>query len=124
MSFVSGKLVASFLLIFLSVGLAAVFLVSWPKPVSLILAATSLLCVFAALLALVKAAKPEYAPQAQKAIFLTSGCFWPAFAGLAWKYRATSPAFSSASLIALAILSIGAIAIFFFIRQAKREKQV
>jgi hypothetical protein len=116
----SGKLVGSSVLIFLAVGLAAAFVGSWPRPVSLILAGTSLLCVFAALLALCGAAKPEYAPQAQKVIFLTSGCFGLAFAGLAWKYRASARAFSAASLVALAILCFGAIATFFFIRQTKR----
>ena len=116
MSNVSRKLVPSCALILLSVGLAAAFSVLWPKPVSVILAGTSLLCVFGALLALSVVAKPEYAPQAQKAIFLTSGCFGLAFAGLAWKYRASAPAFSSASLIALAMLCFGALATFFFIR--------
>lgn len=116
MSNIARKLVPSSVLIFLSVGLAAAFSVLWPRPVSVILAGTSLLCAFGALLALCALAKPEYAPQAQKAIFLTSGCFGLGFAGLAWKYRASAPAFSSASLIALAMLCFGALATFFFIR--------
>jgi hypothetical protein len=124
MSSVSGKLVASSVLIFLSVGLAVAFLLSWLKPVSLVFAGTSLLCVFASLLVFVGAAKSEYAPQAQKVILLTSGCFGLAFSGLAWKYRASSPAFSSAALIALAILCFGTMATFFFIRQSKRAKPV
>jgi hypothetical protein len=113
---VSRKLVPSSALILVSVGLAAAFSLLWPRPVSVILAGTSLLCAFAALLALSVVAKPEYVPQAQKAIFFTSGCFGLAFAGLAWKYRASAPAFSSASLIALAMLCFGALATFFFIR--------
>lgn len=122
MSIVFRKLVGSSALLILSVGLAAAFLVLWPRPVSVILAGTSLLCVFGALLALCGAAKPEYAPQAKKAIFLTSGCFGLAFAGLAWKYRASTPAFSSASLIALAMLCFGALATFFFIRSNEERK--
>jgi len=113
---VSRKLVPCSVLILLSVGLAAAFSVLWPRALSVVLAGTSLLCAFAALLALCVVAKPEYAPQAQKAIFLTSGCFGLAFAGLALKYRASAPAFSSAALIALAMLCFGALATFFFIR--------
>ncbi len=122
MTMVSWKLVGSSVLILLSGGLATGFLVLWPRPVSVILAGTSLLCVFGALLALCGAAKPEYALQARKAIFLTSGCFGLAFAGLAWKYRASAPAFSSASLIAVAILCFGALATFFFIRSIEERK--
>jgi len=122
MSTVSGKLVGSSALILLSGGLAAPFLAVWPRPVSLILAGTSLLCVFGALLVLCGTTRPEYALQAQRAIFLTSGCFGLAFAGLAWKYRASAPAFSSASLIALAMLCFGALATFFSIRSIERRK--
>jgi hypothetical protein len=88
----------------------------------MIFAGTALLCAFAALLALSVVAKPEHAPQVQKAIFLTSGCFGLAFAGLAWKYRASAPAFSSASLTALAMLCFGALATFFFIRSNAEGK--
>jgi hypothetical protein len=70
MSSVSRKLVPSSALILLSVGLAAAFSVLWPRPVSVILAGTSLICAFGALLALCVVAKAEYAPQAQKAILL------------------------------------------------------
>lgn len=122
MSVVSGKLVASSALLLLSAGLTGAFLASWPKPMSLILARTSLLCVFGALLALCGAARPEYALQAERAIFLTSGCFGLGFAGLAWKYRARSPAFSWAALIALAIVCFGAVATFFYIRSNEEYK--
>jgi hypothetical protein len=122
MSIFSGKLVGSSALILLSGGLAAPFLALWPRPVSLILAGTFLLCVFGALLVLCGAATPEYALQAQRAIFLTSGCFGLAFAGLAWKYRVSAPAFSSASLTALAMLCFGALATFFFTRSIEGRK--
>ena len=122
MSIVSRKLGGSSALILLSGGLAALFLVLWPRPVSVILAGTSLLCVFGALLVLCGAARPEYALRAQRAIFLTSGCFGLGFAGLAWKYRASAPAFSSASLIALAMLCFGALATFFLIRSIEGRK--
>ena len=116
MSIVSKKLIGPSVLILLSIGLAAAFLMLWPRPLSIILAGTSLLCVFGALLALCRAAGREYALQARKAIFLTSGCFGFAFAGLAWKYRDSAPAFSSASLIAMAMLCFGALATFLIIR--------
>jgi|SRR5712664_4807091 len=122
MSIVSSKLVCSSVLILLSVGLAASFLVLWPGPVSVILAGTSLLCVFGALLVLCRATKWEYALQAQRAIFLTAGCFGLAFAGLAWKYRDSAPAFSSASLIAMAMMCFGAFATFLIMR-LNRERQ-
>ena len=94
----------------------------WPRPVSVILAGASLLCVFGALLALCGAARPEYALQAQRAIFLTLGCFGLGFASLAWKCRARAPAFSSAALIALAIQCFGALATFFYIRSNEECK--
>jgi hypothetical protein len=122
MSIVSRKLVGSSVLILLSVGLAAAFLVLWPEPVSIILAGISLLCVFGSLLVLCKAARWEYALQAQRAIFLTAGCFGLAFAGLAWKYRDSAPAFSSASLNATAMVGFGAFATFLIIRSNRERK--
>ena len=122
MSTVFRKLVGSSVLILLSVGLAVSFLVLWPGPMSVILAGTSVLCVFGALLALCQAAKWEYALQAQRAIFLAAGCFGLAFAGLAWKYRDSAPAFSSASLIAIAMLCFGAFATFLIVRSNRARK--
>ncbi len=81
MSIVSRKLVGFSVLIILSVGLAAAFLVLWPRPMSMMLAGVSQLCCFGALLVLCTAAGREYALQAQRAIFLTSGCFGLAFMG-------------------------------------------
>ena len=122
MSIGSRKLLGSSILILLSVGLTAAFLVFWPRPASVILAGTSLLSVFGAVLVLCREAKRDYALQAQKAIFLTSGCFGLAFAGLAWKYRDSAPVFSSASLIVVAMLCVGALATFLIIRSNEERK--
>jgi len=124
LSIVSRKLVGSSVLILLSVGLAAAFLMLWPRSVSLILAGTSLLCDFGALLFLCRAARWEYALQVQRVILLASGCFGLAFAGLAWKYHHSARAFSSASLIALAMLCFGALAAFLILRSSEERKRV
>ena len=124
MSVGSRKLVGSSVLLLLSGGSVAAFLVLWPRPVSLILAGISLLCVFSAVLVFLGAATREYALQVQRAIFLTFGSFGLAFAGLAWKYHARAPAFSWAALIALAIVCFGALATWFLCGQAKSAKAV
>jgi hypothetical protein len=103
-------------LLALSLGFAAAFLIQWPKPVSMVFAGTALLSGFGALLVFCKPAGREYALQARKAVFLASGCFGLAFIGLAWKYRETAPAFSLASLIAVALICLGAVTSFFITR--------
>ena len=102
---------ASFLVI-LSMGFAAAFIMQWPKPTAMVLAGISLLAGFGALLAFCKRGEHKYALQARKAIFITSGCFGLAFIALAWKQRQAAPAFSSASLVAAALLGLGAFAAF------------
>jgi len=113
---VSMKLVGAAGFVLLSVGLAAAFLVQWPKPVSMTFAGASLLSGFGALLALCRIDRREYALRVRKAIFLTSGCFGLGFVGLAWKYSESAPAFSSASLVATALLCLGALTTFLITR--------
>ena len=122
MSIVSRKLFGSSVLILLSVGLAAAFLVLWPKPVSVVLAGISLLCGFAALLVFCRAAGRGYALLVRRAIFLASGSFGLALVGLAWKYRQSAPTFSSASLFTAAMLSLGAVATFLITRSFDPRK--
>ncbi len=116
MPIVSRKLAILSALVLISIGLAVAFLALWPRPASLILAGIALLCDFGALLVPGKAAGREYALKARKAIFLAAGCFGVALVGLAWKYRKTAPAFSSASLIAAVLLCFGALGTFFIVR--------
>ena len=106
----SRRFLGASLLILLSVGFAAAFIVRWPKPVSMVFAGISLLGAFGALLAFCKTGAHEYAHQARKAILLTSGCFGLAFIALALKYRAGAPALSLASLVAAVLLALGAFA--------------
>jgi hypothetical protein len=116
----SRTLVIACVFVLLSIVLAAFFVVMWPKPMSIIVAGMSLLCGFGALLVFCRKAGGIYALQARMAIFLTSVCFGLAFVGLAWKYQKTEPALSSASLIAVALLCLGALATFFITRGASR----
>jgi hypothetical protein len=119
---VSRKFVGSSVLVLVSLGLALASLVLWPSPVSLMLSGLFLLCGFGALLVFCRAAGREYARQAQRAIFLVSGCFGLAFIGLAWKYRESAPALSSASLIATAMLSLRALATVLIVRSIGERK--
>jgi hypothetical protein len=118
---VSMKFAGSAVLVVLSVGLAAAFIVLWPKPVSVVLAGMSLLCGFGALLAFCRVAGRKYSLQAQRIIFLASGCFGLAFVGLAWKYREGSPAFSLASIIVASMLCLGALASYLIVRSASQS---
>jgi hypothetical protein len=108
-------------LVLISVGLAAAFVVLWPRPASVVLAGISLLCGFGALLVFSGAAGRQYARQARRVIFLASGCFGLAFVGLAWKYRERAPAFSFASLITNAMLCFGALATFLITRSIEER---
>lgn len=124
MSIVSRRFVGSSVLVLLSVGSAAAFLVFWPKPASVMLAGMSLLCGFGALLVFCGAAGREYAVQAQRAIFLAAGFFGLAFMGLAWKYRESAPALSEASVVATAMLCFGALATSLIMRSIRERKPV
>jgi len=112
----SGKLLGASALLALSLGFAVAFVIQWPKPVSMVFSGASLLFGFGTLLVFAKTGGREYALQARKAIFFASGCFGLAFIGLAWKYRVTAPTFSSASLIAVALLCLGSLTSFFITR--------
>ncbi len=122
MAVVSRKLVSACAFLLLSGGMAVAFLMLWPRPVSVILAGTSLLCVFSAVLVFLGGATREYALLVRKAIFLTFVPFGLGFAGLACKYRARAPSLSCASVIALAIVCFGALATWFLCGQTKSAK--
>jgi len=103
-------------LVLLSIGLAVAFIALWPRPASLMFATIALLCDFSALLVVSNSAGRTHTLMARKAIFLVSGCFGLALIGLAWKYRAIAPAFSLASLIAVALLCLGSLGTYFIVR--------
>lgn len=90
----------------------------WPTPVAIILAGLSLLATFGALLVLCKATNWAFAEQVRRVIILVSGGYTLGFCALAWKYRATAPALSLASVIDVLVLLLATLAILMLTRSA------
>jgi hypothetical protein len=95
-----------------SIGLALSAVILWPKPKAIVLAGLSLSATFGGLVALCRAGAQAYASQVRRCILLVSAMDGLGFAALAWKYRATSPAISLASLITIGVLSLAVLATF------------
>ena len=91
-----------------SIGFSAGFLMRWQRPVSLYLGAASWLCLFAILVLLTTFKDRAFALQLRKFMLVAFACIDIAMLGLFWKFRASSPAFSSAALGAAVMLCIGA----------------
>jgi hypothetical protein len=101
------KLVSLLVLGLVSVGFAVGFLARWPRPVSLFLGAASWLILFAILVLVSTARDRAYALQLQRFMSVAFVCVEIGMLALFWKFRDTSPAFSSAALIAAVMLCIG-----------------
>jgi hypothetical protein len=91
-----------------SLGFAVGFLVRWPRPASLLLGGASWLCWLGIFVLLTSARDKAYALQLQRFILVVFGCLVISILILFWKFRHTSPAFSSAALITAALLCFGA----------------
>jgi len=100
-----------------SLGLSAGFVIRWQRPVSLYLGAASWLCLFAILVLLTTFKDRAYALQLQRFMLVAFTCIEIATLGLFWKFRATSPSFSSAALAAAVMLCIGATVALFVMRR-------
>src|SRR6266849_5516523 len=96
----------------ISIGLALSAVILWPKPKAVILAGLSLSATFGGLVALCRAGAQAYASQVRRVILLVSAMYGLGFAAVAWEYRATSRAFSVASLITIGGLSLAILATF------------
>lgn len=113
----SRNLVGILVLGFFSVGFAWAFPALWPKPVSVILGGISWVCLFGVLVLLTVAGNKAYALRLQRFLLVAFGCAEVPILGLAWKYRETAPALSSASLISAVVLCFGATAALFIMRR-------
>lgn len=118
------KLVVGFsLALVLAGGLAITFLRLWPRPVSLVIAGASMLFLTAAMILLGVGAGGEHVLRMQKTIFLASGFYGLMFILLALKNHQTSPVFSEAALIDLAMVCSGAAAAFFIPRSLEARNR-
>jgi hypothetical protein len=111
-----GKFGPSSAFALISIGLALSAVILWPKPKAVILAGLSLTATFGGLVALCRAGALAYASQVRRVILLVSAMYGLGFAALAWEYRATSPAFSVASLVTIGVLSLAILATFWMTR--------
>ena len=113
----SPKLVGILALGLLSIGFAWAFLALRPRPVSIIFGGISWICLFGVFVLLTRAGNKAYAIQLQRFVLVAFGCVEIPIVGLVWKYRQTSPAFSSASLISAVLLCFGAATALFIMRR-------
>jgi hypothetical protein len=100
-----------------SLGFSAGFLMRWQRPGSLYLGAASWLGLFAILVLLTTFKDRAYALRLQRFMLVAFTCIEIAMLGLFWKFRASSPAFSSAALAAAVMLCIGATVALFVMRR-------
>lgn len=98
-------------------GFAIGFLVRWPKPSSLYLGVVSWLCWFALFEPINSAKNRAFALQIQRFALIVFGCMEIALLAMCWKFRQTSPAFSSAAFVVVVVLSIGASVAFVVMRR-------
>jgi hypothetical protein len=91
-----------------SVGFAIALIVRWPKPSSLFLGAAFWLCWFGIFVLLTTARDRTYALQLQRFVLVAFACVEISTLALYWKFRDSTPAFSSAALIAAVLLCVGA----------------
>ena len=113
----SRRLVGILVLGLFCVGFAWAFLPLWPRPVSIILGGISWVCLFGVLVLLTVAGNKAYKLQLQRFLLVAFGCAEIPILGLAWKYRETAPALSSASLITAVLLCLGATTALFIMRR-------
>jgi hypothetical protein len=111
------KLVSLLVLGVVSLGFSGGFLARWPRPLSLFLGAASWLFLFAILVLLTTARDKAYALQLQRFMLMAFACVEISMLALFWKFRNTSPAFSSAALIAAVMLCIGVTAALLVMRR-------
>lgn len=100
-----------------SLGLPAGFLMRWQRPGSLYLGTASWLCLFAILVLLTMCKDRAYALGLQRFMLVAFASIEIPMLALFWKFRNTSPAFSSAALAAAVMLCIGATVALFVMRR-------
>lgn len=100
-----------------SLGFSAGFLMRGQRPESLYLGAASWLGLFAILVLLTTFKDRAHALRLQRFMLVAFTCVEIAMLGLFWKFRASSPAFSSAALAAAIMLCIGATVALFVMRR-------
>lgn len=111
------KFLVFLMLASVSLGLPAGFLMRWQRPGSLYLGAASWLCLFAISVLLTTCKDRAYALELQRFMLVAFACVEIPMLALFWKFRNTSPDFSSAALAAAVMLCIGATAALFVMRR-------
>lgn len=102
-------------------GIPAGFMMRRQEPASLYLGAMSWLCFFAILVLVAGLRDRAHAVQTGKVILVAFACIEIAMLALFWKYRASSPTFSSAALAAAVMLCVGTAGEFAVLRRTIRR---
>lgn len=110
------KLLTSLGILAPSICFSVAYWVSRPKPISVIFVGISLLFVFAAMIFLGRGIGGAQMREMRTVIFVLAAALFCMFGGLAWKFRKTDVALSSAWLAALAVPCVAALTAFFFMR--------
>ena len=116
------KLLAPLGIMALSIGFSIAFWVLRPKPISIVVGGISLLFLFAAMMVLCRGIGGEQMREARRVIFALAAALFCMFGALAWKYRQTDPALSSASLVTLAMPCLVALSALFFMRPSAKTQ--